>query len=323
MKTRGTDLTSVCPPHHDHTRENPPGAPPHIGVVGLVSLISVGSQRVTLSELLLLSRGTFRNFLTYQPMSETRSPPHAEEEEPPPAEEEEADEDSISHPRRGRRGGDSRKVVGTNRSIRHSDSVRQVGVSGAAGGGAGGAAGGAATGAGGDDHSEGSQASSSDYCSFRDDEYDHNHRRSRRGTRRSCSPSRRHSSYEEYQGGERGASCSSSLLNSTNITAINNLLSEHLAKGEFEQINSLLTAVSGLYDSPPVCIPVAPSTMYAASGMMQKESVSPPPVNTRMNPNDFASLTKFSGNEDDKNLVVDRMDQYEAFVMVSLKSRSA
>ena len=32
VKTRGTDLTSVCPPHHNHTRENLPGAPPHFGV---------------------------------------------------------------------------------------------------------------------------------------------------------------------------------------------------------------------------------------------------------------------------------------------------
>ena len=29
VKTRGTDLTAVCPSHHNHTRENLPGAPPH------------------------------------------------------------------------------------------------------------------------------------------------------------------------------------------------------------------------------------------------------------------------------------------------------
>ena len=29
VKTRGTDLTPVCPSHHNHTRENLPGAPPH------------------------------------------------------------------------------------------------------------------------------------------------------------------------------------------------------------------------------------------------------------------------------------------------------
>ena len=62
-------------------------------------------------------------------MSETRSPPHAGEEESTPAEEEE-EEESTSHPRGGRRGGDSREVVGMNSSIRHSDFVRQVGASG-------------------------------------------------------------------------------------------------------------------------------------------------------------------------------------------------
>ena len=46
----------------------------------------------------------------------------AEEEEPPPAEEEK--EESTSHPRGGRRRGDSREVVGTNRSIRQIDSVK-------------------------------------------------------------------------------------------------------------------------------------------------------------------------------------------------------
>ena len=34
--------TSVCPPRRNHTRGNRPGAPPHIGVVGLVSITSVG-----------------------------------------------------------------------------------------------------------------------------------------------------------------------------------------------------------------------------------------------------------------------------------------
>ena len=62
--------------------------------------------------------------------------------------------------------------------------------------------------------------------------------------------------------------------------------------------------------------------MRAASGMTQNESLKlAAPINTRMNPTDFAALTKFSGTENDKNLIVDRMDQCEAFVQVSLKSR--
>ena len=55
--------TSVCPPHHNHTREILPGAPPDISVVGLASFIRVGSQRATLSQLSALLGGIFgRNF---------------------------------------------------------------------------------------------------------------------------------------------------------------------------------------------------------------------------------------------------------------------
>ena len=41
-----------------------------------------------------------------------------------------------------------------------------------------------------------------------------------------------------------------------------------------------------------------------------------------MNPNEFAALRKVSATEGNKNLIVDRMDQYEAFVKVFLQSCS-
>lgn len=45
------------------------------------------------------------------------------------------------------------------------------------------------------------------------------------------------------------------------------------------------------------------------------------PVSTRMDPTDFAALTKYPGTEGNKSLIVDGMDRYEALRKVSLKSR--
>ena len=127
VKTRGTDLTSVCPPHHNHTRDNLSGDPPHIGVVGLVSFNQcwfaardvVGCQRCCLC-------GIVRSFylrLHTSSMNDSGSPPPPEEE-PPSAEAEEEISTSPSH-QGGRRGGDSRETIGTSNSIRHSSaSVR-------------------------------------------------------------------------------------------------------------------------------------------------------------------------------------------------------
>ena len=36
---------------------------------------------------------------------------------------------------------------------------------------------------------------------------------------------------------------------------------------------------------------------------------------------DFGAISKFSGNENDKNSILNVMSQYEAFVTASLKSR--
>ena len=76
-------------------------------------------------------------------------------EEPP------SEEGGTSH-HGGSRGGDSREVIGANRSIRHSVSVRGVSASGAASGATGGAGGAASgeTARGGAVGSDGSQASS-------------------------------------------------------------------------------------------------------------------------------------------------------------------
>lgn len=48
-----------------------------------------------------------------------------------------------------------------------------------------------------------------------------------------------------------GASSSSSLPNSTNFNAINNLITEPLAEGESEQVMLLLSAMSALHTTPP------------------------------------------------------------------------
>ena len=137
-----------------------------------------------------------------------------------------------------------------------------------------------------------------------------------RSARRTHSPS---GYYSRDSREERGASASSLLLNSNNITAINNLVSEHLANGKVEEVNLLLTAVSALYaGAAAVGTPVVSST----SQSLKPAAPSIPAVNSRMNPTDFAAVTIFFGTEDDKNFVVDRMDQYEAFVEVPLKSRA-
>lgn len=155
------------------------------------------------------------------------------------------------------------------------------------------------------------------YFSSRDSEYDsedYRHRSSRRGTRRSRSPTHRHHR-EEYGG-------ASSFFNNANVRALNNLIMDLLAKGETEHVQSLLSPVSALHTNPPVRTPVASSTMQAASDTTQYQSLKPAPtVNTRMSPNEFAALTKFSGTEGDKYIIVDPMDQYEAFAKVSLQSR--
>ena len=104
-----------------------------------------------------------------------------------------------------------------------------------------------------------------------------------RSARRTHSPS---GYYSRDSREERGASASSLLLNSNNITAINNLVSEHLAKGTFEEVNSLLTAVSAFYTgSAPVVSGTSQSLKPAAPSV--------PAVNSRMNPTDFAAVTIF------------------------------
>ena len=84
-----------------------------------------------------------------------------------------------------------------------------------------------------------------------------------------------------------------------------------------------MSLLNALYttSSPSVAPPLA-------SRMTQSESLRPsahssalaPRVTARMNASSFAAVFKFSGTEDDENRVVHRMDQYEAFVKVSLKS---
>lgn len=220
------------------------------------------------------------------------------------------DEESPRHRGGGRsRGGDSREVIGTNRSIRHTGSVRRVSAGEGASGGTGGpgaAAGSEATRGDGAVDSRGSQASSSDASddSFRSryteyDSEDYRRRRSGRGTRRSRSPtSRRHR--EEY-------GRTSSFLNNVNARARNSLVTEHLAKSETEQVKSMLSSVSASHTSPPERAPVASSTMQSASGTTRQEQSlkpAPPTVNTRMNPKDLGTLKKFRGTDGGQSLIV-------------------
>ena len=147
----------MCP-HHNHTRKNLSWAPPHIGVVSLVSFHQcwfaardvVSCQRCCAewSDGISPSR-SISNLGQHNPTS------LPDVEEPP------SEEGGTSH-HGGSRGGDSREVIGANRSIRHSVSVRGVSASGAASGATGGAGGAASgeTARGGAVGSDGSQASS-------------------------------------------------------------------------------------------------------------------------------------------------------------------
>ena len=210
-----------------------------------------------------------------------------------------------------------------NRSICHTDCLRRISTGEAASGGTGGAGaatGSEATGGGRTVDSGDSQASSSDAtngyssCDSEHGSEDYHRRRSPHGTRRSHFPARRHHR-KEYVG-------TSSFLNSVIVRALNNFIADHLAKCETEQVQSLLSSVSALHTSPPVGTPVASRTMQAAFGMTRYQSLTPAPtVTTRMNPNDFEAPTKFSGTDGDQNIIVDRMDPYEAVLKVSLKSR--
>ena len=105
-----------------------------------------------------------------------------------------------------------------------------------------------------------------------------------------------------------------SLVSESNIAKLNELLDKSLTEeGRTSNIADLLSTLTGR-------VQLAPSESSSLKVDSSVPSVSS--VNTRMTMSDFGAISKkFSGNENDKNSILNVMSQYEAFVTAFLKSR--
>ena len=104
-----------------------------------------------------------------------------------------------------------------------------------------------------------------------------------------------------------------SLASESDTAKLNELLDRSLTEeGLTSNIADLLFTLTG-------GVQLAPSESSSLKIGRSVPSVSS--VNTRMAMSDFGAISKFSGNENDKNSILNVMSQYEAFVTASLKSR--
>ena len=103
-----------------------------------------------------------------------------------------------------------------------------------------------------------------------------------------------------------------SLVSERNIAQLNEVLDWSLTEGLTSNIADLLSTLTGR-------VQIAPSESSSLKIGSSVPSVSS--VNTRMTMYDLGAISKFSGNENGKNSILNVMSQYEPFVTASLKSR--
>ena len=104
-----------------------------------------------------------------------------------------------------------------------------------------------------------------------------------------------------------------SLVSEDHIAMLNKLLDKSVTEeGLTSNIADLLSTLTGRVQLNPS----DSSSLKIGSSFPSVSS-----VNARMKVSYFGAISKFTGNENDKNSVLNVMSQYEAFVTASLKSR--